>query len=156
MYLVSEDGVLLNTNSSCQVSDTSGSHQEGVVGLPLTSGIPENSTTENSIYYMAKARKTRVTNSKRQDMKSAQKAECSDQAIIETEDFDISEEDYQTMQEGGFVTVTVNDTQDTRKCAEHFQCSSVGPHACGYTGWTNPTTKVEISFHQVLFVFALI
>ena len=90
-------------------------------------------------------------------MKSAQKSECSDQAIIETEDFDISEEDYQTMQEGGFVTVK-GDTQDTRGCQEIFQCTSVGPHACGYTktGWTNPTTGVEISFHQVLFVFALI
>ena len=148
--------MLLNTNSSCQVSEAPQDlSQEGVVGLPLTSGIPENSTTENSISYMAKNRKTRVTNKKRQAMKSAQKSECSDQAIIETEDFDISEEDYQTMQEGGFVTVK-GDTQDTRGCKEHRQCSSVGPHACGYTGWTNPTTLVEISFHQVLFVFALI
>ena len=148
--------MLLNTNSSCQVSEAPQDlSQEGVVGLPLTSGIPDNSTTENSIYYMAKARKTRVTNSKRQAMKSAQKAECSDQAIIETEDFGISEEDYQTMQAGGFVTVK-GDTQDTRGCVEHLQCSSVGPHACGYTGWTNPTTLVEISFHQVLFVFVLI
>ena len=149
MYLVSEDGVLLNTNSSCQVSEAPQDLNQGVDGLPLPWGIPEKST-----YYMAKARKTRVTKSKRQAMKSAQKAACNDQPIIKTEDFAISEEDFQTMQEGGFVTV--KDDIRTRGCTEHRQCSSVGPHACGYTGWTNPTTKVEISFHQVLFVFALI
>ena len=151
VYLVSEDGVLLNTNSSCQVSEAPQDlSQEGVVGgLPLPWGIPEKST-----YYMAKARKTRVTKSKRQAMKSAQKAACNDQAIIKTEDFGISEEDFQTMQEGGFVTV--KDDIRTRGCTEHRQCSSVGPHACGYTGWENPATGVGFTFHQVLFVFALI
>ena len=119
------------------------------MGLPLPWGIPEKST-----YYMAKARKTRVTKSKRQAMKSAQKAACNDQAIIKTEDFGISEEDFQTMQEGGFVTV--KDDIRTRGCQEAYQCTSAGPHACGYSGWTNPATDVGFSFHQVLFVFALI
>jgi len=143
VYLVSEDGVLLNTNSSCQVSKAPQDlSQEGVVGLPLPWEIPEKST-----YYMAKARKTRVTKSKRQAMKSAQKAACDGQAIIETEDFGISEEDFQTMQEGGFVTV--KDDIRTRGCQEAYQCSSAGPHACGYTGWENPATGVGFSFHQV-------
>jgi hypothetical protein len=80
-------------------------------------------------------------------MMSAQKAACDGHAIIETEDFAISEEDFQTMQEGGFVTV--KDDIRTRGCVEAYQCTSVGPHACGYTGWTNPDTGVGFSFHQV-------
>ena len=150
VYLVSEGEVLLNTNSSCQVSKAPQDlSQEGVVGLPLPWGIPEKST-----YYMAKARKTRVTKSKRQAMKSAQKAACNDQAIIKTEDFGISEEDFQTMQEGGFVTV--KDDIRERGCQEAYRCSSAPPHACGNTGWMDPDTGVGFSFHQVLFVFALI
>jgi len=37
----------------------------------------------------------------------------------------------------------------TRGCVEHYQCTGVGPHACGYTGWTNPVTNQSFTFHQV-------
>ena len=139
---------MLNTNSSCQVSEAPQDlSEEGVQGLPLPWGIPESST-----YHMVKARKTRVTNSKRQALMSAQKAECNGQAITKTEDFAISEEDYQTMQEGGFVTVKKDNR--TRGCLQENQiCTSVGPNACGYTGWTNPETGVGFSFHQVFLVW---
>ena len=63
-----------------------------------------------------KARKTRITNTEREGLMSAQKAECKEQAITRTEDFAISEKDYQTMQEGGLVTV--KGTARTRGCNE--------------------------------------
>ena len=142
VYLVSEGEVLLNTNFSCQLSEAPQNLSQGVLGLPLPREVPDSST-----YYVVKARKTRVTNSERQALMSAHKAECKDQAITRTQDFAISEEDYQTMQEGGFVTV--QDDISTRGCIETEICTSQGPHACGYTGWTDPVTGVGFTFHQV-------
>ena len=150
MYLVSEGEVLLNTNLSCQLTELAQNLSQGVVGLPFPWKVPDSST-----YYVVKARKTRVTDSQRQSLMSAQKAECSKQAITRTEDFAVSAEDYKTMQEGGFVTVKNDDSTRTRSsrsapgCLEAHQCTSVGPHACGYTGWTNPETGVGFTFHQV-------
>ena len=101
---------------------------------------------------MVKVRKTQVTNSKRKALMSAQKAECNNQAIVKTEDFSISAEDYQTMQDGGFVTVKGDINK--RGCTEAYQCTGVGPNACGYSGWTNPADPngEPISFHQVFIV----
>ena len=88
---------------------------ENVKGLPLPWEVPldssptslafggEAGSPQSSTYYVAKARKTRVTSSKREDLKSAQNAECANHAIVTTEDFAVSEEDYQKMQEGGLV-----------------------------------------------------
>ena len=145
VYLVSEGEVLLNTNYSCQLSEAPQNFSQGVLGLPLPREIPDSST-----YYVVKARKTRVTNRERQALMSAHKAECKEQAITRTQDFAISEKDYQTMQEGGFVTV--QDDVSTRGCEEANECTSDGPHACGYTGWTNPATGVGFTFHQVFLV----
>ena len=145
VYLVSEGEVLLNTNFTCQLSDAPQDLSQGVLGLPFPWGIPDSST-----YYVVKARRTRVTNSKRQALMSAHKDECKEQAITRTQDFAISEEDYQTMQEGGLVTI--QGTARTRGCNEAYECTRVGPHACGYTGWTNPATGVGFTFHQVFLV----
>ena len=145
VYLVSEGEVLLNTNFSCQLSEAPQNLSQGVLGLPLPRELPDSST-----YHVLKARKTRVTISERQTLMSAHKAECKDQAVTRTQDFVISEEDYQTMQDGGFVTV--QDDVSTRGCLEAYQCTGEGPHACGYTGWTNPVTNVSFTFHQVLLV----
>ena len=88
---------------------------EDVKGLPLPWEVPLDSSPallafgneagnpQSSTYYVAKARKARVTSSKREDLKSAQNAECANHAIVTTEDFAVSEEDYQKMQEGGLV-----------------------------------------------------
>ena len=145
VYLVSDEEVLLNTNFSCQLSEVPQNISQEVLGLPLPWRVPDSST-----YHVVKARKTRVTDSKRQLLMSAQKAECRKQAVTRTEDFAISAEDYKTMKEGGFVTV--KDDASTRGCLEAYQCTSVGPHACGYTGWTNPATGVGFTFHQVFVV----
>ena len=146
---MSEGEVLLNTNLSCQLSEMAQNLSQGVLGLPLPWSVPDSST-----YYVVKARKTRVTDSQRQSLMSAQKAECRKQAVTRTEDFAIPAEDYKTMQEGGFVTVKDDGsitprTRSARGCLEAYQCTSVGPHACGYTGWTNPATGVGFTFHQV-------
>ena len=134
---------MLNTNFSCQLSEAPQNLSKGVLGLPLPREVPDSST-----YHVLKARKTRVTNRERQALMSAHKAECKDQAVTRTQDFAISEEDYQTMQDGGFVTV--QEKASTRGCLEAYQCTGEGPHACGYTGWTNPATNVSFTFHQVL------
>merc|ERR550519_1800295 len=102
-----------------------------------------------------KVRKTQVTHKKRQELMSAHKEECKDQAITLTEDVAISEEDYQTMKEGGLATIQSRygyrygraTTRDG--CREVQKCTSPGPHACGRTGWVNPVTNEGISFHQV-------
>ena len=148
IYLVSEGEVLLNTNFTCQLSEAAQDLSQGVLGLPFPWGVPDSST-----YYVVKARKTRVTNSKREALMSAHREECKEQAITRTQDFAISEEDYQTMQEGGLVTV--QGSARTRGCNEAYECTSVGPHACGYTGWTNPATGVGFTFHQVFLVFCV-
>ena len=46
--------------------------------------------------------------------------------------------------------MTVQDDVSTLGCLEAYQCPGEGPHACGYTGWTNPATNVSFTFHQVL------
>ena len=143
VYLVSEDEVLLNTNLTCQLSEVKQDLSQDLLGLPLPWGVPESPT-----YHVLKARQTRVTQSKRKPLMSAHKAECVDQAITKTEDFPISEEDHKTMREGGLVKVTKE--ARTRGCIEHYQCTGVGPHACGYTGWTNPVTNQSFTFHQVI------
>ena len=145
VYLVSDEEVLLNTNFSCQLSEVLQNISQEVLGLPFPWSVPDSST-----YHVLKARKTRVTDSKRQLLMSAQKAECKKQAVTRTEDFAISAEDYKTMKEGGFVTI--KEDTSTRGCLEAYQCTSVGPHACGYTGWTNPATGVGFTFHQVFIV----
>ena len=137
---------MLNTNLSCQLSEVSQNLNQEVLGLPLPWRVPDSDT-----YHVMKARKTRLTNSKRHSLMYAQKAECRKQAVTRTEDFAISAEDYNTMQGGGLVTV--KDDASTRGCFEAYQCTSVGPHACGYTGWTNPATGVGFTFHQVFFCF---
>ena len=127
VFLASEGEVLLSTNGSCQLSQTPQDNRNGyrtaggimkpedVKGLPLPWEVPldssptslafgsEAGSRQSSTYYVAKARKTRVTSSKREDLKSAQNAECANHAIVTTEDFAVSEEDYQKMQEGGLV-----------------------------------------------------
>ena len=138
---------MLSTNSSCQLSEAPQNISQGVLGLPLPTTLPNSST-----YHMVKARKTQVTNSKRKALMSAEKAECNNQAIVKTEDLSISAEDYQTMQDGGFVTVK-GDTDSKIGCTEaSYQCTGEGPNACGYTGWTNPANGKTISFHQVFIV----
>ena len=143
VYLVSENEVLLNTNLTCQLSEVKQDLSQNILGLPLPWGVPESPT-----YHVLKARQTRVTQKGRKPLMSAHKAECVDQAITKTEDFPISEEDHKTMQEGGLVKVTKE--ARTRGCVEHYQCTGVGPHACGYTGWTNPVTNQSFTFHQVI------
>ena len=127
VFLASEGEVLLSTNGSCQLSQTPQDKRydyrtagrtikpEDVKGLPLPWEVPLDSSPaslafgseagnrQSSTYYVAKARKTRVTSSKREDLKSAQNAECANHAIVTTEDFAVSEQDYQKMQEGGLV-----------------------------------------------------
>ena len=127
VFLASEGEVLLSTNGSCQLSQTPQDKRyayrtaggamkpEDVKGLPLPGGVPLDSSPtslafgseagnrQSSTYYVAKARKKRVTRSKREDLKSAQNAECANHAIVTTEDFAVSEQDYQKMQEGGLV-----------------------------------------------------
>ena len=76
---------------------------------------------------MVKARKTQVTNRKRQAMMSAQKAACNNQAIVKTEEFSISAEDYQTMQDGGFVTVKGDNRK--RGCVEAYSCTHNPPNS---------------------------
>ena len=127
VFLASEGEVLLSTNGSCQLSQmpqdkrygyrTAGTAMkpENVKGLPLPWEVPldssptslafgsEAGSSQSSTYYVAKARKTRVTSSKREALKSAQNAECANHAIVTTKDFAVSEEDYQKMQDGGLV-----------------------------------------------------
>ena len=55
VYLVSDDAVLLSTNHSCQLTEVPQDLSQGVVGLPL----PQN-VSDTGIYYVMKARKTRV------------------------------------------------------------------------------------------------
>ena len=93
---------------------------------------------------MLKAQKTRVTIRERQALLSAHKGECKDQSVTRTQDFAISEKDYQTMQDGGFVTV--QDDVSTRVCFEAYQCTSIGPDACGRTGWTNQLQEMASPF----------
>jgi len=173
VFLASEGEVLLSTNGSCQLSQTPQDKRyayrtagramkpENVKGLPLPWKVPLDSSptslafggeAENpkpSTYYVAKARKTRVTSSKREDLKSAQNAECANHAIVTTEDFAVSEEDYQKMQEGGLVILKDEVKTRAQGCVETRVCTSVGPRACGYSGWVNPQTNRGFSFHQV-------
>ena len=188
VFLASEGEVLLSTNGSCQLSQmpqdkrysyrTAGRAMkpEDVKGLPLPWEVPLDSSptslafggeAENpkpSTYYVAKARKTRVTSSKREDLKSAQNVECADHAIVKTEDYAVPEEDYKKMQDGGvaiirdeviktFVLTNHNLSTQVKTrgqgCIEAKVCTGVGPSACGYTGWVNPVTNRAFSFHQV-------
>ena len=171
VFLASEGEVLLSTNGTCQLSETpqesryayrsaaGTTKQEDVKGLPLPWGVPQSST-----YYVAKARKTRVTSSKREALKSAQNAECANHAIVKTEDYAVPEEDYKKMQDGGvaiirdevikkFVLTNLDLSTQVKTrgqgCIEAKVCTGVGPAACGYTGWTNPVTNRAFSFHQV-------
>ena len=144
VYLVSDDGILLDTNRTCQMSDVTRDLNRAVKGLPLPKRVPQSPT-----YHVVKARKTRITQSNRESLMSVQNSKCKNQAVTKTQDFKISEEDYKKMQEGGLVTV-IDDGPGNPSCAR--QCSSVGPQACGYTGWTNPATGVGFSFHQVSYL----
>ena len=145
VYLVSEAGVLLHTNLSCQLSEAPQNLSQGVLGLPLPSW--QQISLEDSTTYMAKARQTRVTARRREELLAAHRTECRERAITRTQDFPISEEDYQTLQEGGVVTVRKATGASTRGCQEAYQCTSPGPHACGYTGWINPAAPA--CCHQV-------
>ena len=187
VFLASEGEVLLSTNGSCQLSQmpqdkrygrTAGTAMkpENVKGLPLPWEVPldssptslafgsEAGSSQSSTYYVAKARKTRVTSSKREALKSAQNAECANHAIVKTEDFAVPEEDYKKMQDGGvaiirdevikkFVLTNLDLSTQVKTrgqgCIEAKVCTGVGPAACGYTGWTNPVTNRAFSFHQV-------
>ena len=142
--MVSDDGILLDTNRTCQMSDVTRDLNRVVKGLPLPKRVPQSPT-----YHVVKARKTRITQSNRESLMSVQNSKCKNQAVTKTQDFRISEEDYKKMQEGGLVTV-IDNGPGNPSCAR--QCSSVGPQACGYTGWTNPATGVGFSFHQVCVV----
>ena len=142
--MVSDDGILLDTNRTCQMSDVTRDLNRAVKGLPLPKRVPQSPT-----YHVVKARKTRITQSNRESLMSVQNSKCKNQAVTKTQDFRISEEDYKKMQEGGLVTV-IDDGPGNPSCAR--QCSSVGPQACGYTGWTNPATGVGFSFHQVSYL----
>jgi len=153
VFLASEGEILLSTNGTCQLSETpqeSGrttagtTKQEDVKGLPLPWGVPQSST-----YYVAKARKTRVTSSKREALKSAQNAECANHAIVKTEDYAVPEEDYKKMQDGGVAIIRDEVKTRGQGCIEARVCTAVGPGACGYTGWKNPVTGEGFSFHQV-------
>ena len=152
MFVTSANEVLLSTNGSCQLSEGKQELNQTVdgnevKGLPLPSVGLVNST--NSTYYVGKARKTRVTSSKRQTLNPTQNAECDNQAIVKTEDFGVSEEDYQKMQEGGVAIIRGDET--VRGCREYEACTGVGPIACGYSGWYNPFLNPprNISAHQV-------
>ena len=152
MFVTSANEVLLSTNGSCQLSEGLQDLNQTVdgnevKGLPLPWGGLVNST--NTTYYVAKARKTRVTSSKRQTLNPTQNAACENQAIVKTEDFGVSEEDYKKMQQGG--VAIIKGDERLRGCQEYSACSDGGPDACAYSGWHNPFLNPprDISLHQV-------
>ena len=136
---MSEEAVLLHTSSSCQLTEAAQNVSQGVLGLPL----PENVTGDT--YHIVKARQTRLTARQRENLISEQQTECRGESITKTEDLPVSPEDYQKLLEGGIVQV--RKASDTRSrsaravqgCIEAYACTSEGPHACGYTGWINPS-----------------
>ena len=134
VYLVSEEGVLLHTNHSCQLSEAPQNMSQGGLGLPLPWYVPES--PQDSSYHVAKVRQTRVTARKREALRTEHKMECRERSITRTKDLPMSAEDYRKLTEGGIVQV--NSTVSTRGCDEAYQCSSPGPSACGYSGWSYP------------------
>ena len=161
-YLVSKVGVLLNTNSSCQLSPAPSNLSQGVVGLPLAPSVlaSTNVVDDDSIKHRKKGKKgkkykvirsmkvshTRVTASGRKALEEYG-TECSGQSITMTDDMGVSDEDYQKLQDGK--VVVVDKPISTRGCEEVYACTSKGPQACGYTGFVNPVTGIGFTFHHV-------
>ena len=151
-YLVSKVGVLLNTNSSCQLSPAPSNLSQGVVGLPLAPSLLANTAVavedaiKHRIIHTMKVSHTRVTASGRKALEEYG-TECSGQSITMTDDMGVSDEDYQKLQDGK--VVVVDKPISNRGCEEVLACTSVGPHACGNTGFINPVTGIGFTFHHV-------